>query len=335
MHALVTGATGFIGANLVKRLIDEKWQVRALARRESSLSRLNNFATSLESTKRTKITFGDLSDLSSLKRATQGIDIVFNCAAALPYHLLKDEEYWKINVEGVRNLLGVCEVSQVKRVIHISTVGIYGPTPKKGASEQSTPLLDSIYSKTKFEGEQVAWDYIKNERLPLVIIKPTIGYGPGDTRPGFLSLFRLLKKRIFIPVGDGENYFHTIFIDNLVDALILAATEKAAVGEDFIIGDDPCPKMRDVVDTIATVEKVQRLPFYIPRSLALVLGLFFDFSKTLKLPAPLTTQRIKFITESKRFKIDKARKILGYKPKTSLLEGITRTFKWYQDNGYI
>jgi len=313
MNALVTGATGFVGGALVDRLLRQKWHVAALARRGSKHTSLKR--------KGVKIIFGDLADLASVKKAVKGVDIVFNSAAALPYHNLPDQDYWEVNVTGVANVIDAAKTSGVKRVVHISTVGIYGRT-------------QDVYSRTKLEGEKIVAKFMK-DGFSAVIIRPTIAYGPGDTRPGFLNLFTLIKKGMFIPVGRGDNFFHTIFIENLVDALWLIASKKESLGEDFIIGDDPCPTMREIIGIIAEVQG-RRIPnFYLPKPIAYSVGLIFDLFKHLGLPAPLTTRRVNFITENKKFKIDKAKRVLGYKPKVGLEEGMQKTFNWYKDRGYL
>ena len=311
---------------MTRRLLEKKWDASVFIRSKSKFLKLEK-ETGIK-----KVTVGNIADIGSLKKATRGIDIVFNCAAALPYHNLSDRSYWEVNVKGVKNIMEACRWSKVKRVVHISTVGIYGPTLNKTANEKSEYKISDVYSKTKLEGEEIVWEYIK-KGLPAIIIKPTIAYGPGDTRPGFLNLFTLIKKNMFVSIGRGDNYFHTIYIENLVDALVLVATNDAAIGEDFIIGDYPCPTMKKIVKTIANVQDKKLYPFYIPTVIAYMVGVIFDFFERLGLPSPLNSRRVKFMTQNKRFSIKKAQKVLGYRPKIDLDEGIKRTFDWYKKEG--
>lgn len=314
MRVFITGSTGFIGTNLTERLLQDKWQVRALVRDRIKLR--------LPGHKNLEVLEGDLSDLTVLSRGAKGVDIVFNLAAGLPYHDLPKDKYIQANIDGVKNILRACDKGGVKRLVHVSTVGIYGPKDSI-VDEQSKVNAKGVYPKTKLAGEQL----IKKNGLPYTIIRPTIGYGPYDIRPGFLDLFRFIKKRLFFLVGDGSNFFHTIYVENLVDALILAATKNEAEGEDFIIGDGDCPTMKELALTIAKIEEVTLNPFYIPKSLAYFLGY---------LPGiPLTDQRVTFITENRRYSITKAKKILGYQPKYNLSAGIKKTYDWYRKNGYL
>lgn len=324
MKVLVTGATGFIGSNLIERLVSHKWEVKALVRPKNRRFNINN---------KVEMIFGDLKDLDKVKNKIKKTDIVFNLAGALPHHYLPEKKYWETNVEGVKNLLKVYRNSNIKRFVHVSTTGIYGSTI--WANERSALHLDSVYAKSKAVGENFVFEAYKKEKLPVTIIKPTIAYGPGDTRPGFSNLFPLIKKMIFVPVGEGKNFFHTIYVENLVEALILAATNKEAIGEDFIIGDDPCPTMKQIIKTIARVENVTIWPFYIPLPLAFMIGKCFDVTKKFGIPSILNSQRVKFITENKKFDISKAKKILGYKASVNLEEGIRKTYLWYKENNYL
>lgn len=319
MKAFVTGATGFIGTNLIHRLLKDGWQVKALVRDERKF-RLPNHQN-LELIK------GNLTDQVGLNQGSKEVDVVFNLAAVLPYHRLSEGKYIQANVTGVENLLKAAFEAGVDRLVHVSTVGIYGPSAADTIDEQSKVSIKDVYSETKYKGELLIRSFAEKTGLQFVIIRPTIAYGPYDTRPGFLDLFRFIKKRLFFLVGDGGNFFHTIYVENLVDALLLAATKKQTINEDFIIGDEDCPSMKDIAQTIAEVEDVSLNPFYLPKWFALLLA---------KIPGiPLTNQRVNFITENRRYSIKKAKKILNYKPRYNLSEGIKKTYDWYLKKGYL
>jgi len=326
MNVFITGATGFIGGNLVEKLTKKGWRVSALVRKTSRVSMLKK--------KSIKLVLGDIRDPAGFRDKLKGIDLVINCAAALPHHKLPDKQYWLTNVNGVENLLSNCIQSKVKKVIHLSTVGIYGETNKQGLSEKSKVKVNDVYSKTKLEGEKIVRDYT-SKGLKTVIIRPTIAYGPGDTRPVFFKLFRLIGKGRFVPIGKGDNYLHTIYVENLIDAILLAASKNLSSGEDFIIGDATCPKVKDIIGTIYHLYGKQKPRFYLPRSFALTAARFFDLLANRGLPTPLTTKSVKFITAEKRFKINKAKKLLGYNSKVSLAGGMRKTFNWYKANKYL
>lgn len=326
MKAFVTGATGFIGQNLVAKLISDKWQVTVLSTDHKE-------AQKIFKGKKLKIIHGDLTKPLTFKNKINA-DVIFNLAGALPHHHAKDEVYEKVNIDGVKNLLLAVKDKHISRFVHVSTVGIYG-TQNKIIQENSKLKLETIYAKSKYEGEKIVKEFYSKHKVPVVIIKPTIAYGPRDIRPGFKDLFKLINKKQFLLVGNGENHFHTIYVENLIDALLKAAIAKKAIGEDFIIGDDPCPKMKDIVSTISKVEEKHLSQFYLPLSLAKIIGFVGDLLKLLGLPAPLFTTRVKFITDERKYSTVKAEKVLKWKPKVNLEKGITKTYQWYLENKII
>lgn len=312
MKILITGATGFIGGSIYKRLQKEPYDIRVLVRKKNAG----------EFDKKTKIYFGDLRNYDSVKKSVSGVDIVINCAAALPNHKLSIKEYRDINVNGVKYIVKACLASKVKKLIHISTVGIYGPTPPTGTDEAFTPNPEDIYTKTKFEGDRIVWE--NKAKLQSVIIRPTIAYGPGDLRPVILRLFRVIKIGINPSIGGGANYLHTVYIDNLVDAIVLAIRKRVASGSDFIIGDEKCPRMDDIIKTIAWVQRKKYLNIFVPKWLAFLVGKPIGLERT-----------VKFVSEDRRYIIDKAKKQLGYRPKVGLMEGMKKAYEWYGQNGFL
>lgn len=327
MKILVTGATGFIGSSLASRLKDRGHEVVCFTKSKRNLSNLKK--------KGFLIRHGDITDFRSVKSALKDIDVIYSLAAALPHHKLSDKEYFSINSYGVGNILEATLKSSVKQLIHVSTVGIYGPTNSKVINEKSPRHLTDGYSKSKALAEDLIRDFQKIHQLPITIIRPTIAYGPADIRPGFIDLFRLINKGLFIPIGDGNNYFHTIFVDNLVDALVLVLNNKKAFGQDFIIGDEPCPRMKDVYLKVASIEGKKIWPVSIPLKLAILLGKIFEISNSFGIKGPFNTRRVKFITENRRYSTGKAHSLLKFSPKISLDQGLLQTYNWYKKHQKI
>jgi len=309
---LVTGATGFVGGNLVDRLLKEKAKVRILVRRGN-----NKFSKN----RKVKMFISDITDPTTLVRAMKKVDIVYHVAAALPYHNLSKEKYWEINVLGTDSLIKEAIKNKVKKFIHVSTVGIYGDKALD-VDEKTKFSPMGNYSTSKLEGEEIVRKY-KN-KIGVVIIRPTLAYGPGDTRPVFFRLFKLVKKGVYFPIGSGKNYFHTLYIANLIDALILSAVRKEAIGEDFIIGDDPCPRFIDIEKIIFKVIGRKFPHFYFPKEIIVIPFIFIG-----------KVGQISFITNEKKYKIAKAKKILGYKASVSIEDGLKQTYKWYKKEKLI
>lgn len=326
MKAFVTGATGFVGKNLVQKLLNEDWQVTVLVTNKKESAKIFK-------NKKIKIVEGDLTNQKSIKNKISA-DVVFNLAGVLPHHKAKESVYFAVNRDGVKNLLEEVKGKKIKRFVHISTVGIYG-SQNTIIRENSSLKLNTAYEKSKYEGEKLVKDYFKKYKTPVSIIKPTIAFGPGDIRPGFKDLFKLIYQNKFVTVGNGKNHFHTIYIENLTDAIIKASKSKSAIGKDFIIGDIPCPKMDEIVNTIAEVENKNLFPVKMPLFIALVLGKIGDYLKILNIPFPLDTQRVKFITNERKYSTKKAEKILKWKPKVEFKDAIEKTYLWYKENNYL
>lgn len=312
MKILVIGATGFIGGAVVKRLLKESFNVKILVRNKERI----------KARKEAEINKGDLRDFKSIDNAVKGVDVVINCAAALPHHKLPDKDYWDINVLGVQNIVNACIANKTKKLIHISTVGIYGPTNERLVSEKSKFNPENVYAKSKLEGEK----FINNSlfKSSSVIIRPTIAYGPGDIRPVFLRLFKMINKGINISIGKGNNYLHTVYIDNLVDVILKATEKESMLGEDFNVGDIVCPKMKDITREIIRVQNKACVNLVIPTNLALFVGKMTGLERTLK-----------FVSQNRRYRIDKVMKYLKLKSDIGISIGMERTYNWYKQNNLL
>lgn len=321
---LITGASGFIGSYLTYELIKRRVDTRVL---------LRNKKGRMFKGRKVEVFVGDLLNQQSLEEALKGVHVIFNVAGALPHHKLDNDSYWNVNVAGVENLVKAAIKNKAEKIVHVSTVGIYGPRAD-GISENSRPNPQDVYAKSKLEGEK-ALKRVAGKNLKVVIVRPTIAYGPGDTRPGFLDLFKLIKKGMFVQVGNGENYFHTVFIENLTDALLLVADCKKADGRDFIVGDEPCPKMSEICNLMAASLNRNKPRVYLPAILATMMSILFEFGGIFGLPVLLSRKRVGFITEPKRYTTEKIKKELGFKPKVSLQDGIKVTADWYNKNNLI
>jgi nucleoside-diphosphate-sugar epimerase len=324
MKVLVTGATGFVGGHLVKRLINDGHSVRALVRRGRDLKGFNG---------RVEIVYGDITDPHSLGDATRDIDMVYHSAALVREAGVPDSLFWKINVEGTRNLLEASHKHGIKRFIHISTCGVHGDVRNPPATEDSPFNPEDIYQKTKIESERLVMDF-RRKGLPAVIIRPAGIYGPGDTR--LLKLFKLIKGRKFIMVGDGKTLFHLVYIDDLIDALILAGQVPDAEGEAFLIAGERYLSLNELTKIIADFFGVLQRKIHLPVLPIRLLAIAMEFTfKPLRIEPPLFRRRVDFFTKNRAFDISKAKRILGYRPGVDIEEGVRLTVDWYKREGLL
>ncbi len=324
MKVLVTGATGFVGGHLVKRLINDGHSVRALVRRGRDIKGFDS---------RVEIVYGDITDSHSLDDATRNADIVYHSAALVREAAVPDSLFYEINVRGTENLLEASFRHGIKRFIHISTCGVHGDVRNPPATEDSPFNPEDIYQKTKIESERLVMDFRK-KGLPVVIIRPAGIYGPGDTR--LLKLFKLIKGRKFIMVGDGKTLFHLVYIDDLIDALILAGQVPDAEGEAFLIAGERYLSLNELTKIIADFFGVLQRKLHLPVLPIRLLAIAMEFTfKPLRIEPPLFRRRVDFFRKNRAFDISKAKRILGYRPGVDIEEGVRLTVDWYRREGLL
>jgi nucleoside-diphosphate-sugar epimerase len=223
-RVLVTGGTGFIGGRLAERLAFEHGAEVVILLRDW---RRAVWASRIPA----KMVEGDVNDPSSLARAVNGCQVVFHCA-------MSD---LRTNRDGTRNVLEAAEAAGVARVVHLSTVGVHGPNPPDNADE-TTPLLSvgDEYGDSKIAAERVIADFRRTHLLGVVIVRPTFVWGPRSE--GFtLEPIRQIRAGTWQLVDQGLGTCHAVYIDNLVDAILLAGVIGGIDGETFLITDDqPC-----------------------------------------------------------------------------------------------
>src|SRR5688572_20872586 len=241
MRALVTGATGFTGGHLARTLLQRGYDVRALVRCADRDSGLRNEGVELS--------IGDITDADDVRRAVEGCDVVYHIAALYREAKYSDDIYWAVNVEGTRNVVSAAERCGVKRMVHCSTVGVHGDVDPP-ADERSPFAPGDVYQQTKLEGERIVQDSIARG-LPATVVRPAAIYGPRDTR--FLKLFRTIRNHTFRMIGDGQTYFHMVYIDDLVDGFILCGELGSAAGQTYILAGPRYTTLHELVVAIAKV----------------------------------------------------------------------------------
>lgn len=328
MRALVTGGTGFTGSHLVRRLLDEGWDVVALDHKPGL------FADDLES-QGAEVTLGSVTDPGVVDAATRGQDIVFHLAAAFRDLTAPANAYWEVNVEGTRNVLEAASDRRVTKVVYCSTQGVHGNVDDPPGDEDTPIEPEDLYQETKYEGELVCHEYMDGGEMDVTIIRPTAIYGPGD--PGrFLMLFKMAQTGHFPMFGDGTTTYHPVYIDNLVDLFMLAAKDHRSSGETYIGADENYYTLNKLVTAVGKAVNVDvtiwHLPFW---PMWWVSAAVESVCKPLGVSPPLFRRRADWYRQVRAFRIDKAKKELGFEPRIGLDEGLHRTAVWYRQNGYL
>lgn len=325
-RVLVTGGTGFTGSHLIDALRKDGQPVRALVRSTSRAAAM--LPASVE------LVEGDITDAAAVARAMEGVDTVYHLAAAFREAKHRPGHYRRVNVDGTRLLLEAAVERGVRRFVHCSTVGVLSHVENPPADETTPPRPGDVYQATKYEAEELALAFHRRYGLPVAVARPTPIYGPGDDR--LLKMFRMVAHRRFVLLGRGEVYFHMVHVRDLVDGLRLMADHPRAVGEVFILGGDGYLKLRSILNLVA--EAVEAPP---PR-LRLPVGPFLAAAAVCEqlctpfgIEPPLHRRRVKFFTNSRAFSIEKAKRMLGYRPRIDLRNGITETAVWYAARGLL
>lgn len=325
-RVLVTGTSGFTGGHLAERLAREGYAVRGLARDPERCATLRKHGVELVA--------GDLRDVASLRRAVEGMDVVYHIAALFRPENVSRKDMWDANVQGTQDLLDAAIEAGVKRFVHCSTVGVHGDIKTPPATEDTPYGPGDYYQESKTEGERIALRYMAEGRLPIVVFRPGGIYGPGDLR--FLKLIKAIKSRKFIMLGSGNVLYQMIYIDDLVDGIILCGTKPDAVGNIYILTGEPPVTLNQLVSVIAEVVGVRPTRLRLPVMPVYLAGLLCELIfKPLGIHPPLYRRRVDFFRKTRSFDISKAKRELGFRPKTDLRSGIQTTVDWYHANGYL
>jgi len=327
MKVLVTGGTGFTGSHLVRRLLSRGHEVVVLDNQK-------NLAYDDLVAQGAHVMLGSVTDAETVKRGMAGCEIVFHLAAAFRRVNLPKQVYWNTNVTAMRRLLEIAREQNVRKVVYCSTQGVHGNVDRPPGDEDTPIEPEDYYQYTKYEGEKVAGAFVR-EGMDITILRPTALYGPGD--PGrFLMLFRQVQRGMFPFFGTGQALYHPVYIDNFLDAFELAAEKPEARGQVYLIADEHYYTIEEIVRKIAAVMqaplKIRHFPFWPLYAVSAVVETLY---KPLPAEPPLFRRRADWYRQNRAFKIDKAKRELGYRPRVELDEGLRLSYEWYRANGYL
>lgn len=231
MKIFITGGTGFIGKYTTELLSKTNHQLKLFVRKSSNSSFLNklNVAT----------VEGDLNDRQSLLTGMEGCDSVINIAGHYTFWEPDKNIYSKINIEGTRNVMECALESGIKKVVHISTAGVFGKPAESPFTEESKfgPFQYSEYFRTKYEGDRIAWDLYQKKGLPLVVIYPVCVIGAGDTKASGRYLQDLLNRRLPATIFKNR-VFSFVCVRDVAKAIVSALEKENNIGEKYLIGNN-------------------------------------------------------------------------------------------------
>ncbi len=324
MTALVTGAAGFVGLALVKRLRDDGARVRALAlpgdRRLPELRALD-----------VEVVEADVTDAAAIAPHFAGVDRVFH-VAALVHGWHPWERYRAVNIGGTQAVARAALAAGARRLVHVSTSDVFGIPRHGGVLDESRPYdyWREPYPDTKIEAEQWLWHFHRESGLPISVIYPCWVYGAGDEAlfPGFAQAIRdgllMLWQR--------DTKLAWVHVANLADAIVLASTDPAAVGQGYLVHDDADgPTLEDICARLAPIVGKPFTPRYIPYAVALSVAATAQGAwRLLRLTGapPVLTNDVKSFGFRFRFSNAKLR-ALGWRPRVGIAEGMDEAFAYF------
>lgn len=313
MKCLVTGAAGYIGGSLVKRLIQEGYDVKALIHK----TKPKNYE------KKAEYVEGDIGDFDTINHILKDIDIVIHCAAYVKDYGSK-KTFFRINVDGTKNLVTASKTNAVKRFVFLSHI-TYESTKRFG-----------FYSETKAIAEEFLLNEYTKNKFPVTIIRPGNVYGPGATLWVIRNIESIRKRRITL-VDNGNGIFLHTYIDNLLDAIIASIKEPNAVGKGFNITDgDHSITFGRYFNDLAKLIGEKPIKRNLSKNKAMLIGkMMILLNKIFKIKPWVTPTAVNIITNQEKISIEKSKKILKYTPKINYAEGMKQIKKWLENESYV
>lgn len=318
---LITGIAGFIGRRAAELALEQGMQVRGLQRSQAKAEQVRSLGVD--------VVVGSVTDPAACQAACAGADMVLHTAALAKESGLL-QEFRQINVEGTVNIASAAKAAGVKAFVHLSSVMVYGFHYANHIAETG-PLRgeNNPYCQSKIEGEQALLALNAPPEFGIIIIRPGDVYGPGSI-PWVIRPISLMRKRMFILANAGQGVMNHVYVDNLIEAIFLAAGREA-YGEVFNITDGQETSWKEYFTQLAAIADTS-IPLSLPPQVLKGLLRLHGFTQTIlgQTPDPLP-ESIDFVTRPHAYSIRKARTELAYTPKVSLAEGMERTKHWFQN----
>jgi dihydroflavonol-4-reductase len=324
VKALVTGATGFVGAAVTRKLLAKGYSVRTMARADSDQQNLADLDV--------EIAIADLQDPDSLTRAVQGTQLLFHVAADYRLWVPNPDAMYQTNVEGTRKLMQAAMDAGVERIVYTSSVATLGIPPNGAPGREDTPTsienMIGPYKRSKFMAEEVVRDLAKTQNCPVVIVNPSTPIGPRDIKPTPTGrvILDAVNGRIPAFVDTGLNIVH---VDDVADGHLLAL-DRGQVGEHYILGGEDM-SLEVLLGRVARIVGRRAPRIRIPLPVAMgVAHVAEAWARVSGAEPQVTLDAVRMARKKMYFASDKAIRELGYQPRSGDL-AIADAVAWFQN----
>jgi nucleoside-diphosphate-sugar epimerase len=322
---VLTGATGLLGSHIAEQLAGHGERVRCLVRPTSDVRFLRSLGVELVT--------GDLAVPASVREVVRGANVVYHCAAKVgewgPW-----SAYQAHVIDATANLLDACRTEGVGRVLHVSSITVYGHLPSRsGLFTEDEPLGQNLwiwdhYCRAKIRAEELC------RRYPgaWTVIRPSWMYGPRD-RNTLPRLIHALKARRVRLIGEGNNLMNLVYVADVAEAAIRAANHPGAVGEVYNLSSAGDITQRQFFEALTELLALPRLQRRVRFRMAFWVGWLSELvghAIRLQRPPHVTRYGVSLFGRSTQFSVEKARSQLGWEPRVPAAEGLRRTLAWYR-----
>jgi 2-alkyl-3-oxoalkanoate reductase len=326
---VITGATGLLGSHIAEHLRERGERVRALVRQTSDTTFLKQLGVELA--------FGDLNEPASLPGVLAGADVVYHCAARVG-----DWGPWRVFqraiIDATANLLDACRTAGVGRVLHVSSITVYGhPRLRNGCFAEDEPLGQNLllwdyYCRAKVRAEELCRQY----QGDLTIVRPSWIYGPRD-RTTLPRILKALDAGRVAVIGRGDNLLNIVYAGDVAEGAIRAANHPRAKGQAYNLSSEGEITQSDFLDLLTDVLGRPRIRGRVSYRFAYWGGFLSEvIGRMIRMRRPphLTRYAVALVGRSTYFSIAKARQQLDWQPRVSVHEGVRRSLQWYY-NDYL
>jgi nucleoside-diphosphate-sugar epimerase len=327
MKFFITGANGFIGSNLTKKLVELGHEVKALILKGTDESNLDEVQDKIEKV------YGDVTDINSIRQALEGIDVVVHLAARVS-DWGTEKQFMQLNYEGTKYVLDAAVEAGVKRFIFMSSLTVNGFEGFRNANEATPYKPYNAYARSKKAVEDLLNEYFAQGKIEICIVRPgfTI-FGPNDRLFSYEVYGRIVNGKSFPVVNKAKAFMCYSYVENLVDGLILVAEHPKAAGQTYIISDGPIIPFKDFMAKMFAASekklKLMSIPSWLAYPAAGLLEGIYKLVRSQKGPL-ITLYRVKVIATDLGFSNAKIVEELGYQAAVDLDEAFKRTYESFK-----